>query len=81
MKSITFADAYGLGLIAKNPQGKDWSEIRQNLSDEAQRIAEAIIMPGSAPEDDAKSAAQEWVDLANGSSVGSQSHAQNRASR
>jgi hypothetical protein len=45
MKYFTFADAYGLGLIAKNPN-RDWTEIRAHLSQEAREIADEIISPG-----------------------------------
>lgn len=61
-KSFTFADGYGLGLIAKDPRG-DWSEIVTHLSDDAQKIANAIINPVNASRD-AKTAAKELLDMA-----------------
>ena len=63
MKSFSFADAYGLGLIAKNPRGEDWSEIVTHLSEDARQIAHEIITPGSASRD-ARSAAKELLGLA-----------------
>ena len=62
MKSFSFADAYGLGLIARNPHN-DWSDIVSHLSDDAQQIALEIIKPGSGPRH-AKSAARELLNLA-----------------
>lgn len=67
MKRFSFADAYGLGLIAKNPKD-DWSEIRGHLSVEAQQIAQVIISPSSpasrrAPRE-IKSAANDLMNLA-----------------
>ncbi|MBC8030473.1 MAG: hypothetical protein H7Z16_10210 [Pyrinomonadaceae bacterium] len=57
MKTLTFADAYGLGLIAKNPKG--YSEIHQYLSPAAKKIAEAIVTPNGRSSKDARSAAKE----------------------
>lgn len=62
MKSFSFADAYGLGLIAKNPRN-DWSEIVKHMSEHAQQIAFEMINPGSGSRN-AKSAAQELLNLA-----------------
>lgn len=59
MKPLTFADAYGLGLIAKNPSAVDRSEILEHLSPEARKIATAIITPGAVLSKDIKSAAKE----------------------
>ena len=59
MKPLTFADAYGLGLIAKNPNAVDRSEILDHLSPEARKIATAIITPGAVLSKDIKSAAKE----------------------
>lgn len=42
-KTLSFADAYGLELIANNPKGDDWSVIIANLSDNAREIAQAMI--------------------------------------
>jgi len=62
MKSFSFADAYGLGLIAKNP-ADDWTEIVTHLSAGAREIAREIITPGSAPRE-VKSAARDLLTLA-----------------
>ena len=67
MKRFSFAEAYGLGLIAKNPKD-DWSDIRGHLSVEAQQIAQVLISPSSpasrrAPRE-VKSAADELRTLA-----------------
>jgi hypothetical protein len=45
MKSYSFADAYALGLIARDPSD-DWSQIRAHLSEDARKIADEIISPG-----------------------------------
>ena len=62
MKALSFAEAYGLGLIARNPEN-DWSGIVEHLSNDAQKIAFALITPGSGSRTD-KSAAQQLLDLA-----------------
>jgi hypothetical protein len=62
-KSFSFADAYGLGLIAKKPEGHDWSEIRNHLSADAREIADEIISPGHGTRE-VKSAAQDLLKLA-----------------
>ena len=61
-KSLSFADAYGLGLIAKDP-GQDWKTIVDNLSDDARQIANAIISGASANRD-AKNTANDLLTLA-----------------
>lgn len=61
-KRFTFADGYGLGLIATDPHG-DWTGIVERLSEPAQRIANAIINPDSASRD-AKSAAKKLLNRA-----------------
>ncbi|HEY0730276.1 MAG TPA: hypothetical protein VGD38_19480 [Pyrinomonadaceae bacterium] len=63
MKRLSFADAYGLGLIAKFPED-DWSEIRQHLSADAQKIAQELISPSSRASREVKSAANELRNLA-----------------
>lgn len=63
MKRLSFADAYGLGLIAKYPN-ENWSDIRQHLSTEAQKIAQELISPSSRASREIKSAADELRDLA-----------------
>jgi hypothetical protein len=45
MKTISFADAYGLNLIASNPQTPYRANIVKRLSPEAQEIAKAIKAP------------------------------------
>ena len=59
MKPLTFSDAYGLTLIAKNLSGVDREEIKKYLSSDAQKIAEALINPGAASSKNVKSAAKE----------------------
>jgi hypothetical protein len=61
-KEISFADVYGLGLIATNPKA-DRPDIIDNLSPQAQKIAKAIKNPSRASKD-AKTAAQEFRKLA-----------------
>ena len=73
-KSFSFADAYGLGLIAKglvanNPR-HNWPEIRDNLSAEAQQIADELISPGNGTRE-VKSTAQDLLRLAQKVSGGS----------
>ena len=63
MKRLSFADGYGLGLIAKYPQD-DWSEIRQHLSVEAQKIAQELISPSNRTSREIKSAADDLRNLA-----------------
>jgi hypothetical protein len=45
MKPLSFADMYGLALIAKKPKGVNRSEIVKHLSPDARQIANAIIGP------------------------------------
>lgn len=59
MKPLTFADAYGLGLIAKNSSVVDRGEIFELLSPEAKKIAKVIITPQETSSKQAKSAAEE----------------------
>ena len=61
-KTLSFADAYGLELIAKNPKGDDWSVIIANLSDNAREIAQAML-DDSGPRD-ARSAAKDLLTFA-----------------
>lgn len=63
MKRLSFSDAYGLGLIAKYPED-DWSDIRQHLSTDAQKIAQEIISPSSRASREIKSAAEDLRNLA-----------------
>lgn len=44
--SISFGDAYGLGLIASKPAGVNRNEIVQHLGPEAKRIGMAMIRAG-----------------------------------
>ena len=62
MQPISFTDAYGLGLIAKNPKLQNRDEIIKYLSFEAKQIADAIIKGSGSRE--AKSAARELRGLA-----------------
>jgi len=57
MKTLTFADAYGLGLIAKNPEGR--AKILHHLSPAARKIADAMSRPEGRSSREAKSAAKE----------------------
>ena len=57
MKYFSFEDAYGLGLIARNPT-RDWTRIRAHLSEDARQIADEIISPGHA-KGEVKSAADD----------------------
>ena len=61
-KPLSFADAYGLGLIAKNPRGDDWSVILANLSDNAREIAQAMLNDSGSR--DAKSTAKDLLTFA-----------------
>lgn len=61
-QTFSFADAYGLGLIAKNPTD-DWKQIRDHLSDDAKKVADEIISPGPASRE-VKSTAQGLLKLA-----------------
>jgi hypothetical protein len=61
-KPLSFADAYGLGLIAKNPGGDDWSVILANLSDNAREIAQAMLNDSGSRE--AKSTAKDLLTFA-----------------
>jgi len=45
--SISYTDAYGLGLIARNAAGVNRQEIVRGLGPEARRIGMAIITTGS----------------------------------
>jgi len=63
MKRLSFADAYGLGLIAKYPKD-DWSEIRPHLSTDAQKIAQELISPSARASREVKSVADELRNLA-----------------
>ena len=49
--SISFEDAYGLQLIASNPNGVDRNVILQHLSAEAKRIGKTIMRQESASKD------------------------------
>jgi hypothetical protein len=56
MDYLSFEDGYALTLIAQYPDD-DWSEVTPNLSEEARKVAEAIIAPDRA-KGEVKSAAQ-----------------------
>ena len=57
MDYLSFADGYALSLIAQYPDD-DWTEVKRNLtSDDARKVAEAIIAPENA-KGEIKSAAQ-----------------------
>jgi hypothetical protein len=47
MDSFSFADGYALTLIAQYPK-ENWSDVTPNLSEDARKVAEAIIDPGKA---------------------------------
>ena len=61
MDSLTFADGYALSLIAQYPDD-DWSDVTPKLSDEARKVAEAIIAPDRA-KGEIKSSAQRLLKL------------------
>ena len=62
MKYFSFEDAYGLGLIARNPN-RDWTLIISHLSEDARLIADEIIHPGNA-RGEVRSAADDLLKLA-----------------
>ena len=62
MDSLTFADGYALSLIAQYPED-DWSDVTPSLSDDARKVAEAIISPDAA-QPESKSAAERLLKLA-----------------
>jgi hypothetical protein len=62
MDSLTFADGYALSLIAQYPDD-DWSDVTPNLSEDARKVAEAIISPEDA-HGESKFAAQRLLKLA-----------------
>lgn len=62
MDSLSFADGYALSLIAQYPD-ENWTEVTSNLSEEARKVAEAIISPDNA-QGESKSAAQRLLKLA-----------------
>ncbi len=57
---FTFAEGYGLGLIARNPKG-EWGVILEHLSAPARQIADAIIDYPQSASTDAKAAAEELM--------------------
>ena len=62
MDSFSFADGYALTLIAQYPND-DWSDVTPKLSDDARKVAEAIIEPDRA-NGEIKEAAQHLRELA-----------------
>lgn len=62
MDSLSFADGYALSLIAQYPDD-DWSDVTPNLSEDARRVAEAMIAPDRA-QGETKHAAQRLLKLA-----------------
>jgi len=62
MDSLTFADGYALTLIAQYPD-ENWSDVTPDLSEDARKVAEAIIRPDDA-QGETKSAAQRLLKLA-----------------
>jgi hypothetical protein len=55
-------DAYGLGLIAKNPT-RDWTRVKQHLSEDARKIAEEMTSPGRGSRE-VQAAAKDLIELA-----------------
>ena len=62
MDSLSFADGYALSVIAQYPED-DWSDVTPNLSEDARKVAEAMISPGHA-QGEVKSAAEHLLKLA-----------------
>jgi hypothetical protein len=62
MDSLSFADGYALSLIAQYPDD-DWSDVTPNLSEDARKVAEAMIAPDRA-QGETKYAAQRLLKLA-----------------
>jgi len=62
MDSLSFEDGYALTLIAQYPED-DWSDVTPNLSEDARKVAEAMIAPDQA-KGESKSAAQRLLKLA-----------------
>ena len=62
MDSFSFAEGYTLSLIAQYPED-DWSDVTPTLSEDARKLAEAIIAPEDA-RGEIKSAAQNLRELA-----------------
>lgn len=64
MKYYSITDAYGLGLIAKNPT-RDWRRIKSHLSEDARKIAEELTSPGKVHSSrEIRIAAKDLLDLA-----------------
>lgn len=62
MKYFSATDAYGLGLIAKNPT-RNWNRIKQHLSEDARKIADEMTSPGHSSRE-IKTAAKDLLDMA-----------------
>jgi hypothetical protein len=62
VKYYSITDAYGLGLIAKNPT-RDWTRIKQHLSEDARKIADEMTSPGRASRE-IKTAAKDLLEMA-----------------
>ena len=62
MKYYSITDSYGLGLIAKNPT-RDWTRIKQRLSEDARKIADELTSPGHASRE-IKTAAKDLLEMA-----------------
>lgn len=56
-------DAYGLGLIAKNP-GRDWTRIKQHLSEDARKIADEMTTSRGHGSREIQTAAKDLLELA-----------------
>jgi len=62
VKYFSVTDAYGLGLIAKNPT-RDWTRIKQRLSEDARKIADEMTSPGHSSRE-VKTAARDLLHMA-----------------
>ena len=62
VKYYSMTDAYGLGLIAKNPT-RDWTRVKQHLSEDARKIAEEMTSPGRGSRE-VQAAAKDLIELA-----------------
>ena len=63
MKYYSITDAYGLGLIAKNPT-RDWTRVKQHLSEDARKIADEMTTSPGRGSREVQAAAKDLIELA-----------------